>query len=59
MQKEPRRLWKIWMYALGSYNDESTTEYDNSITWIRTFLVGTNIVCAILIMANIIVGWVT
>ena len=27
-----KKVWKIWMYALGSFNDEDTREYDNYVT---------------------------
>ena len=27
-----REFWKIWKYALGSFNDEPTKKYDNSLT---------------------------
>ena len=52
-----KKLWQIWMYALGSFNDEDTREYDNYVTLVRTGIVGINVVCAFLIMVNIIIGW--
>jgi len=52
-----KKVWKIWMYALGSFNDEDTREYDNYVTLVRTGIVGVNVVCAFFIMVNIIIGW--
>ena len=52
-----KKVWKIWMYALGSFNDEDTREYDNYVTLERTGIVGINVVCAFFIMVNIIIGW--
>ena len=52
-----KKVWKIWMYALGSFNDEDTREYDNYVTLVRTGIVGVNLICAFLIMINIIIVW--
>lgn len=52
-----KRFWQIWKYALGSFNDEDTAPVENQITIIRTIILGVNLMCAILIMANIIKGW--
>ena len=49
-----KRLWTIWKFAIGSFSDEQTQEYDNVVAVARTFIVGINVLCAILIMANII-----
>ena len=32
------KFWKIWKYALGSFNDETTKKYDNWICIIRTLV---------------------
>lgn len=53
-----KRLWTIWKYAIGSFSDEQTAEYDDVVAIARTFIVGINVICAFFIMANIIVGWV-
>ena len=52
-----KRLWTIWKFAIGSFSDEQTQEYDNVVAVARTFIVGINGLCAILIMANIIKNW--
>lgn len=53
-----KRFWTIWKYALGSFNDEDTAPVENQITIIRTVILSVNLVCGILIMANIIIGWI-
>jgi hypothetical protein len=53
-----KRVWTIWKYALGSFNDEDTAPVEDQITIIRTIILGINLLCAILIMANIIKGWI-
>ena len=53
-----KKLWTIWKYAIGSFSDEQTAEYDDVVAIARTILVVLNVVCALLIIANIIVGWV-
>ena len=32
------KFWKIWKYALGSFNDETTKRYDDIICIIRSFI---------------------
>jgi hypothetical protein len=53
------KLWDIWKHALGSYSEEDgyNPANDNAVAYIRTFIVGINIVCGIMIMLNIIIGW--
>ena len=51
------KIWTIWKYAIGSFNDEKTKDYDNYIAIIRTFVVSVNVICAFFIMANIIHNW--
>ncbi len=53
-----KRLWTIWKYAIGSFSDEQTAEYDDVVAIARTFIVGINVICAFFIIANIIIGWV-
>jgi len=51
-------IWTIWKQALGSFNYEDRDEVvggqDNKIAVIRTFIVLSNLVCAYLIMYNIL-----
>jgi hypothetical protein len=53
------KLWEIWKHALGSYSEEDgyNPANDDVVAYIRTFIVGINIVCGIMIMLNIIIGW--
>ena len=51
------KLWTIWKYTIGSFSDEKTAEYDNIVAIIRTIILGINLMCAFLIMANIIHNW--
>ena len=51
------KLWRIWKYAIGSFSDEQTKEFDDVVAIARTFIVGINVLCAIMIMANIIKNW--
>ena len=44
-----KKLWTIWKYAIGSFSDEQTAEYDDVVAIARTILVGLNVVCALLI----------
>ena len=48
------RLWKIWQYALGSYSDDKTAEYDNIITVIRSVIVLVNFITCFFIIAGVI-----
>ncbi len=52
-----KRLWTIWKFAIGSFSDEQTEEYDNAVAIARTFIVGINVACAFFIMANIMKNW--
>ena len=36
--KKRATIWNIWKYALGSFHDETTKKYDNTICIIRTFI---------------------
>jgi len=51
------KMWKVWKYAIGSFSDEQTAEYDDAVAVARTFIVLLNVVCACFIMANIIKNW--
>ena len=51
------KLWTIWKYTVGSFSDEKTEEYDNIVAVVRTMVLLINLMCAIMIMANIINNW--
>jgi len=52
------KLWTVWKYALGSFNDEDTAPVENQITIIRTIILLINLACAYLIMTNILKEWI-
>lgn len=52
-----KKYWTIWKYAIGSFSDDKTAEYDNYVAIIRSLVVVINVVCACMIMANIIHNW--
>ena len=49
--------FKLWQYALGSYDDEKTKEFDKKITIIRTVIVGVNFITCFFIVAGVIRHW--
>ena len=51
-----KRLWTIWKHALGSYSEEDGFDprNDNIIAAIRTFILVSNLLCAYLIIINIL-----
>ena len=50
-------MWTIWKYAIGSFSDEKTADYDNHVAIIRTLVVFVNFVTCFFIMANVIHNW--
>lgn len=54
-----KELLKIWMYALGSYDDIKTQPYDKKVLIVRTFWVLLHIVtCLFIIIGNgRVLGW--
>ena len=52
-------IWEVWKHALGSYSEEDgyKPENDDIVAYIRTFIVGINVVCGIMIIINIVRGW--
>mgnify|MGYP001158095739 FL=1 len=57
MRIKTKKIWTVWKFAIGSFSDEQTEEYDNVVAIARTFIVGINVICAFFIMANIIHNW--
>ena len=52
-----KRLWRTWKYALGSFSDEKTKRYDNSIVFVRSFLFLTYLITNCFIVAGVIRHW--
>ena len=55
---ENTRFWKLWARALGEKVGEDNRKADR-VAWIRTFIVLQAIICNILIMANILLSWLS
>ena len=53
------KLWSIWKHALGSFDEKDgyDAKNENYISYIRTFIVLSNLACAYVIMFNIIKDW--
>ena len=52
-----KKIWTIWKYAIGSFSDEKTADYDDIVAVIRTFVVLINFITCFFIMANVIHNW--
>ena len=55
-----KRLFKIIKHALGSftYQDGYEKELENKIAAVRAFIVGSNLLCVWVIIANVFIGWI-
>jgi len=52
-----KTLWKVWKYALGSFQDETTKKYDDIICVIRTVIFVQLVVTNCFIIAGNIRHW--
>ena len=52
-----RNIWKIWKYALGSFQDETTKNYDNIICVIQSFIFLQLVITNCFIVAGNIRHW--
>ena len=54
-----KKLWVIWKHALGSYSEQDGYDptNDDIVGIIRTLMITINLLCAVLIMTNIVIGW--
>ena len=43
-------IWKIWKYALGSFADDKTRDYDNVVAIVRTIILLTYFITNIFII---------
>ena len=50
-------FWKIWKYALGSFQDKTTKQYDDIICVIRTFIFIQLVITNCFIIAGNIRHW--
>ena len=51
------KLWRVWKYALGSFNDSTTKEYDNWIAIIRSLIMFQLVVTNCFIIGGNIRHW--
>ena len=51
------KMWKVWKYALGSFQDETTKKYDDIICVIRSFLFLQLVITNCFIVAGNIRHW--
>ena len=59
MDQNESKFWKIWKHALGSFDEEDgyDAQNENFISYIRSFIVLSNLLCVYMIMINIIRTW--
>ena len=50
-------IWKIWKYALGSFADDKTRDYDNVVAIVRTIILFTYLITNIFIISGVIRHW--
>ena len=50
-------IWKIWKYALGSFADEKTKDYDNYVVIVRSIIFVSYLVTNCFIISGVIRHW--
>ena len=50
-------IWKIWKYALGSFSDDKTHDYDNVVAVVRTIILLTYLITNTFIISGVIRHW--
>ena len=51
------KFWEIWKYALGSFSDEKTKEYDNYVVIVRSIIFVSYLVTNCFIISGVIRHW--
>ena len=51
------KVWEIWKYALGSFEDNKTAKYDNAVCVIRSIIFVSYLVTNCFITAGVIRHW--
>ena len=51
------RFWRVWKYALGSFEDTKTSRYDNAVCITRSVILLTYLVTNCFITAGVIRHW--
>ena len=52
-----KRVWIIWKYALGSFSDEKTKEYDNYVVIVRSIIFVSYLITNFFIISGVIRHW--
>ena len=50
-------IWRVWKYALGSFEDNKTAKYDNAVCVIRSIILFTYLATNTFIVAGVIRHW--
>ena len=50
-------IWRVWKYALGSFSDNTTAKYDNTICIVRSFIFISYLTTNCFIVAGVIRHW--
>ncbi len=50
-------MWRIWKYSLGSFNDETTKEYDNYVVLVRSIIFFSYLITNCFIISGVIRHW--
>ena len=50
-------IWKTWKYALGSFSDDKTRDYDNVVAIVRTIILFTYLITNAFIISGVIRHW--
>ncbi len=51
------KAWTIWKYALGSFSDDRTKEYDNYVVVVRTVIFVSYLITNCFIISGVIRHW--
>ena len=51
------KQWEIWKYALGSFSDDRTKEYDNYVVVVRTIIFVSYLITNCFIISGVIRHW--
>ena len=51
------RIWRVWSYTLGSFNDDTTHKYDDIICLLRTGILLSYLITNTVICAGVIRHW--
>jgi len=51
------RIWRVWSYTLGSFNDDTTHKYDDIICLLRTGILLSYLITNTVICAGVVRHW--